>query len=221
MKHTLIVSGGHINLDFAREYMKQQEFDNVIAVDGGLLAADRLGLIPNIIVGDFDTVSPLLLYKYEQLDNIDIRRYRPEKDFSDTYIAVKAAIEEESLSIHIIGALGGRFDHSLANVQLLEYALENGIESMLVSEKNRIRLLGDKRQSILLEKRNSYYKYVSLLPFSDKVGGVTTRGMKYNLTNHDFYLRREISLGISNEIKEEIAEISIGSGELLLVESND
>lgn len=221
MKHTLIISGGHINLEFAGNYMKQNEFNRVIAVDGGLLAADRLGVVPDCIVGDFDTVSPLLLYKYEQMDNVTIKRYRPEKDYSDTYIAMKAAIEEESLSVHIIGALGGRFDHSLANVQLLQYALNHGIESILVSEKNRIRLLGDKRQNIILEKRNSPYKYVSLLPFTDKVSGVTTMGMKYNINNHDFYINKEISLGISNEILDEVAEIRIAGGQLLLVESND
>ena len=221
MDHTLIISGGHISLEFAREYLGRHHFDRVIAVDGGLLAADRLDVIPQCIVGDFDTVSPLLLYKYEQMENVVIKRFRPEKDYSDTYIAMKEAIEGDSISVHIIGALGGRFDHSLANVQLLRMALEHGIESMLVSEKNRIRLLGDKRQSITLSKRNSPYKYVSLIPFSEKVTAVTTKGMKYNVSNHDFSKYQEISMGISNELAAEEAEICIGSGELLLIESND
>lgn len=221
MNNTLIITGGDINLDFAGEYIKRNEFSLVIAVDGGLLAVDRLSLIPDYIVGDFDTVSPLLLYKYEKMEKINIIRFRPEKDFTDTYIAMTKAIEEDSFCIHILGGIGSRLDHTLANIQLLQYALEKGIEAILVNEKNRIRLLGDKRRSMTLVRADTLYKYVSLMPLTDKVTSVTTSGMKYNVNNHDFYLNREISMGVSNEIGEDIAEIKIAGGELLLIESRD
>lgn len=221
MNKTLILTGGDINLEFAAEYCMEHEFQMVIAVDAGLRAADRLSIIPDYIVGDFDTVSPLLLYKYENMKDIVIKRYKPEKDFTDTQIAVMKAIEENSFSIHILGGTGSRLDHTLANIQLLQSALECGIEAMIVSEKNRIRLLGDKRKSIILAKEDSGYKYVSLISLSEKVSSVTTTGMKYNVNNYDFYMDKNISIGVSNEIMEPKAEIKITDGKLLLIESND
>ena len=83
MNSVLIITGGNINIEFARKYVEGNEFSHVIAVDGGLLAAENMGIIPDLIVGDFDTVSPLLLYKYEKTEGVNIIRYRPEKDFSD------------------------------------------------------------------------------------------------------------------------------------------
>ena len=221
MHNTLIITGGTINLEFAREYLKLNHFTKVIAVDGGLLTADRLSIVPDYIVGDFDTVSPLLLYKYENMPQVEIIRYRPEKDFTDTYIAMKKAIEEDSFSIHILGATGSRLDHTLANIQLLQYAMQRGIDAIIASTKNRIRLLGDKRKSIVISKSESPYKYVSLIPFSKKVEMINTQGMKYEIKNFDLYLDKHISIGVSNEIVDQEATIRIGSGELLLIESND
>lgn len=221
MNKTLILTGGDIDLEFAGNYCREQEFNLVIAVDDGLRAADRLSVIPDYIVGDFDTVSPLLLYKYENMDNITIKRFKPDKDYTDTQIAVMRAIEENSFCIHILGGTGSRLDHTIANIQLLQSALECGIEAMIVSEKNRIRLLGDKRKQITLTKEESMYQYVSLIPLSEKVSSVTTRGMKYNVSDFDFYIDKNISMGVSNEIKEMEAEIKIADGKLLLIESND
>ena len=221
MNNTLIITGGTINIEFAKKYLNENEFTKIIAVDGGLHAADKLAVIPDYIVGDFDTVSPLLLYKYENMENVEIIRYRPEKDFTDTYIAMQKAIEENSFSIHILGGMGGRFDHTLANIQLLQYALHKGIEAVLVSPKNRVRLLGDKRRSIILRREETPYKYISLVPISESVKSVTTTGMKYNVKKFDFYIDKNISMGVSNELKNDEAEIHIASGELLLIESND
>ena len=103
----------------------------------------------------------------------------------------------------------------------MQPASEAGIDAMIVNENNRIRLLGYKRKKITLTKKNNNYKYVSLIPLSEKVTGITTKGMKYNISNYDFYIDKEISMGVSNEIEDEVAEITVVSGKLLLVESND
>ena len=136
MNNTLIITGGFINIEFAKKYLQNNEFSKVIAVDGGLLAADKLSVIPDYIVGDFDTVSPLLLYKYEKMSNVQIIRYRPEKDFTDTYIAVQKAIEENSFSIHILGGMGSRLDHTLANLSVTEYLADRGAHCIILSKKN-------------------------------------------------------------------------------------
>lgn len=221
MNNTLILTGGDLRPEFVKEYIKDKKFDIIIAVDGGLAVADKADVKPDYIVGDFDTVNSILLYKYEKMEEVKILRYKPEKDATDTGLAIQKAIEENSFSIHILGATGTRFDHTISNILLLQPASEAGIDAMIVNEKNRIRLLGYKRKRITLNKKDNNYKYVSLIPLSEKVTGITTKGMKYNISNYDFYIDKEISMGVSNEIEDEVAEISVMSGKLLLVESND
>lgn len=219
MKNTLIITGGDVDVDFLKKYYEENEFSLVIAADGGLRAADTLGIVPNYIVGDFDTISPLVLFKYEEMENVKIKRFRPKKDFTDTYIALMTAIEEESFAIHIIGGTGSRLDHTLANIQLLQVALNNGIEAIIVSRNNRIRLLGKKRHDIKIYKGE--YKYVSLIPLTDSVTGISTKGLEYNLEERDFYIDKDISLGVSNEILDKEAEVHIDNGTLILMETDD
>lgn len=219
MNKTLILTGGEIDIDFARNFIKNNKYNIVIAADAGLVIADKLSIIPDYIVGDFDTVNPLLMYKYEKDENVKIIRFKPEKDFTDTQIAVKKAIELNSVFIHILGGTGSRLDHTIANIYLLQSALEAGIDAMLVSKNNRIRLIGYSRKNIIIEK--SEYKYVSLIPLSDVVKKITTTGMKYNIENFDMYIDKQISLGVSNEILNNNATINIAEGKLLLIESID
>lgn len=219
MRKTLIITGGEVNLTFAKEYCEREEFNYYIVADNGLKVADALNIIPNYIVGDFDTVSPFLLSKYQNRENIILQQFRAEKDFTDTQAAVSIAIEGESSSIHILGATGSRLDHTLANILLLQTTLENGIETVIVGEHNRIRMLGNNFRCLTLRK--SEYKYVSLIPVSEVVTDITTAGMKYNVEHYDMYIDKEISRGVSNEISGKEGRVSIREGKLLIIESKD
>lgn len=217
MKETLIIAGGEISPEFAQDYCKNKAFDCYIAADNGLSVMHSMKITPNYIVGDFDTVSPLLLSQYEQREDIAIRRFRPEKDFTDMQAAVRIAIEEGSASIHILGGTGSRLDHTIANILLLQMASDKGIEAVLAGEHNQIRLLGKTCRSIILQRGD--YKYVSLIPLSPVVTDITMTGMKYNIEHYDMYMDREISRGVSNEISDEEGRITIGEGRLLVIES--
>lgn len=217
--HTLIVSGGTIELDFMKEYLSRHSFDCIIAVDGGLNTIARLNMVPSYVVGDFDTVTPEVLDCYRSNPNIKFIQYNPEKDYTDTQIAITKAIEIGSLSITIFGALGTRMDHTLSNVRLLYMPLELGIDAVIVNYHNRVRLLGVKRKEIELEK--SEYRYVSVLPFTETVTGLTLEGMKYPLKNYEMLAARDCSLGVSNEIVGECATIKLKTGKIILVESRD
>ncbi len=223
MKTALIITGGDINPEFATDYISKNQFDMIIAADGGLASAEEMNLIPDIILGDFDTVNPMLLSKYENRDDVEVIRFKPEKDYTDTHIAFKKALELQCYTIRVLGATGSRLDHTIANIQLMQYALEIGIDAEIVGDKNRIRLLGLKKRQVILQKDSDRYayQYVSLIPVSDQVTNVTTKGMKYNLTNYTFHIDRNVSLGVSNEILDEYASVSIGEGNLLVIESND
>lgn len=99
---TLIITGGNLNKDFTKEYLKKYSFDLIIAVDKGLEVLDKLEVKPNYIVGDFDSINKEILQKYKVHHNIKIITLNPEKDFTDTHVAINVAIENNSKEIIVL-----------------------------------------------------------------------------------------------------------------------
>jgi len=99
---TLIITGGNLNKDFTKEYLKKYSFDLIIAVDKGLEVLDNLEVKPNYIVGDFDSINKKVLDKYKKYSSIKIMTLNPEKDFTDTHVALNVAIENKSKEIIIL-----------------------------------------------------------------------------------------------------------------------
>lgn len=213
---TLIVTGGDINLEQLREYGEEYRKQNIIAVDKGLEKLSKLNITPTHVVGDFDSISKEILGQYQDNKQIIFHKYNPEKDNTDTDIAMKLAIGLKSDTITILGALGKRMDHSLANIHILKYALDAKIPCQIVDNYNRIYLIGDKHT---LYKNKTYGKYISLIPLTSRVEGITLKGFKYPLTNYSMPIG--LSLGISNEIIEKVASIEIRKGVLIVIESKD
>ena len=189
---------------------------NIIAGDRGLEALYQLKIIPNHVVGDFDSVSPEILKFYKKQSQIIFHTYHAEKDNTDTDIALQLAIKLKSSRITIMGALGRRMDHALANIHILKDALEANIPCQMIDEHNRIYLIN---KEMTLEKDKVYGKYVSLIPLTSTVEGLTLAGFKYPL--HDYTLPIGTSLGVSTEIIENIAHIKMDKGILIVIESRD
>jgi len=189
---------------------------NIIAGDKGLEALYQLKIIPNHVVGDFDSVSPEILEFYKKQSQIIFHTFNAEKDNTDTDIAFKLAIQLKSSKITILGALGKRMDHAIANIHILKDALEANIPCQIIDEHNRIYLIN---KEMTLEKDKVYGKYVSLIPLTSTVEGLTLTGFKYPL-NH-YTLPIGTSLGISNEIIGDIAHIEMKKGILIVIESRD
>ncbi len=216
MKRALIITGGTLNLEFAREYIRNLSYDCTIAVDNGLMYIDQLGLRPDVIVGDFDTASYDLVKKYRNMDCITILELVPEKDETDTETAVDYTIRMGYDEVIFLGAMGGRFDHTLGNLHMLYRLLQQKIQGIMVDEKNRISLSSS---SLSLRKEELFGTYVSLIPFTQQVEKLTLKGFKYPLW--DFLLQSGVSIGISNEVVEEKCEISFEQGILILIEAHD
>ena len=189
---------------------------NIIVCDRGLEALYKLKIIPNHVVGDFDSVSPEILEFYKKQSQIIFHTYHAEKDNTDTDIALKLAIRLKSSKITIMGALGKRMDHAIANIHILKDALEANIPCQIIDEHNRIYLIN---KEITLEKDKIYGKYVSLIPLTSEVEGITLTGFKYPLENYTLPIGT--SLGISNEIIEDRAHIEMKKGILIVIESRD
>ncbi len=213
--NVLIITGGRIEEKFLNDLLKREHFSLIIAADHGLVAVDKLGISPDYIVGDFDSVPETLLRRYRE-SMTPIETFPREKDKTDTQIAIEAALFHKATSIVLVGATGSRLDHTMANIHLLLLPLRLNINACILDENNKIYL---KQESFRIVKRKQHGNYVSLLPFSEEVNGLTLSGFHYPL-NH-ITLTAGSSLGISNEIIEEVAEVEFVNGTLLVIESMD
>lgn len=208
-----IITGGRLSKEVLESRLKEREDRLLIVVDGALEFTDALGLEPDYIVGDFDTVSAEVLGKYA---GRKILRHPPEKNQTDTELAMETALQAGCTAIELCGAFGSRIDHSLANIFLLQELLEKKISAAAYDENNKLYL---KQTGFTIKKEEQYGRFVSLLPLSESVENVTLRGFKYSLENQTFF--RKSTLGISNEITEEEAAVEFENGIFLVVESKD
>lgn len=216
----LIVTGGNIDRDFAFSFLKENQYDEVIAVDGGLAFADEAGLAISHLVGDFDTIGMAVLERYRYRPDITVHQFIPEKDYTDTDIAVKLAIklcgESSEKCVHILGGTGTRLDHVLANLQMLKKLMTEDIDGVVVDKNNQIRMICG---SCRLKKEGLFGKYVSLIPATAKLRGITLEGFKYPLDKAETGFGE--SLCVSNELVSEEGFITIEEGMAWLILSKD
>ena len=212
---TLIVSGGQVDDIFAFDWIKKEGYSYMIAADKGLEFFFRNDMWPDLIVGDYDSVDTESL-EYFKSKSVKIITLNPMKDDTDTEFAIRKAIAEGATSITLLGATGTRLDHVFGNVELLGIGLQEAVLIELVDAHNRIRMIDT---TLDLRKDTQFGKYVSLIPFSKEIKGVTLEGFKYPLK--EATLERFCTLGISNEIVDENATIRIGEGIALVIESRD
>ncbi len=213
---TLIIAGGEINLESLRKYLKKHQNLNIIAVDKGLEVIHQLQIKPNHIVGDFDSVLPSIIQYYQKIPQVIFHQYNPQKDNTDTDIALHLAICLKSSTITMMGALGKRMDHTLANIHILKAALEADIFCQIIDERNKIYLVKDEMK---IQKEQTKAKYISLIPLTTTVEGVTLTGFKYSLKDQTLFIGE--SLGVSNEIIQDCANIKLKKGILIVIESMD
>ena len=216
MKRCVIITGGSLDLEFAGNFLRENQFEKHIAVDAGLRQAEMLGMVPDLIVGDFDTVDPEVLARFRRREHIMWDVHQPEKDETDTELALRKAMALGCEEIAVLGATGGRADHMMGNVQLLYQCLQKGVFAYLADPQNKIYLLDGERE---YRKGQVWGKYISFLPLTEEVKGITLEGFKYPLREADISIGT--SLCISNELVEERGTITFEDGVLICVEAHD
>jgi len=199
-KRCIIISGGERS-----EITGINEGDFIIACDRGYEYAVNAHIVPDLAVGDFDSFSG----KIEP--GTVIREYPSEKDDTDTMIAVRYAVEHGFEEIAMFCALGGRLDHTYANLQAAAYAAKNGLMVTVYDSSTIIYTVHN--GSLRLPKRDGYS--VSLFSYTDRCENVSTKGLKYPL--NEAVLTNTFPIGVSNEWNDENAEVSVGSGILLVM----
>jgi thiamine pyrophosphokinase len=211
----IILCGGVIEDDFVLNMINEFKPDSIIAVDKGLNFLDCHNIEPNVIVGDFDSVDKGIISRYKEKDRIQIYQHESMKEWSDTELAIKVAIDLKLEELLILGATGKRLDHFWANVQSLKLALDAGVCGTILDSRNRIRLLdGD----FTLDKKESFGCYLSLFPLGGILTNITLEGVKYPMNNEE--LTPWNSRCVSNEIIDKM-KISFEKGIIVLMETKD
>ena len=206
---TYILTGGVIHPD--NIHITPAEGDLIIAADSGLNNAKALNLTVNVVVGDYDSLG----HTPEVDAGVEVITVPTEKDVTDTQLAVELALTRGATEVHIVGGLGGRLDHTLSNLAILEDLADKRVRAVIEDGQNRARLL--RNDSTILPR--SGYTYVSLLALDPLCKGVEIEGVKYPLKGAK--LERKFQYAVSNEITGNCCFISVRKGSLLIVESRD
>lgn len=191
-----------------------QEADILVGVDRGAWFLIENGHAPHLSIGDFDSVTK------EEKERIEANSRQFSscdpvmKDLTDTEMAFNWALQQQPGEIVLLGVLGTRFDHTLANVHLLAKGLEANIPCRIVDASNEIHLISER-----LDVTKDHYQHFSLLPLSPEVTGICLDGFQYPLQNAT--LRIGDTLGISNVLIGESGSIKLASGLLLVIKSSD
>lgn len=190
-----------------RSFLTRDDF--ILCADGGYEHARKLGVRPNLLIGDFDSM------RIPENAGCEICAFPPEKDDTDMLLALKAGLERGFREFLILGGLGGRLDHTVANFTVLAYALSHSARAVLRDEKNAAFLLRD--AAVRLPVCPGFK--MSVFPYGGGAQGVTLSGVKYPLRDYD--MEPYCTLGVSNEILPAGAEVTVKNGTLLLLLSKD
>lgn len=203
MRRCVIIGGADIgNYDFIRERISTDDY--FIFCDSGLKHQEKLGVTPNLIIGDFDS------YENPQVE-IETIVLPCEKDDTDTVFAVKEAVNRGFDDFLLIGAVGGRLDHTLCNVSILLKLYSIGKTAVIIDDYSDMQIVGRKTAFV-----DDSYAFFSLLNITGNAKGITVRNAKYPLKNAE--ITCDYQYGVSNEpLKGKITEITVKDGELLLI----
>ncbi len=211
MECTIVASGKFENTPQIIKLIKNSEC--IICADGGARHLRTLNIVPDILIGDFDSITPedITFLTSESIKTIS---FPSKKDKTDTELCIDWAIEHGANSITLIGVTGTRQDHTLANIFLLKKMALKKVKGKIIDKNNEIQIAVDK----LVIKGNPR-DFLSLIPISDRVRGIKLKGLEYPLDHDDILLGS--TLGISNRFLSNSASISVESGLLLVIKSKD
>ncbi|MCD6356655.1 MAG: thiamine diphosphokinase [Anaerolineaceae bacterium] len=185
--------------------------DYLVSADGGLRYLRALKLVPNLLVGDLDSIRTKDL-SFIKTNKVEVRKFPARKDQIDLELAINETIRRGYDDILVIGAVGGRIDQTLANIALLTKRWKKGVRIEFDDGHEHIFLIKSKRKII-----GRIGDTVSLLPHCKPVQGIVSTGLEYPLNGEALY--PEETRGISNVMTRKVAEIRLQTGELICIHS--
>ena len=204
MKRCIVIGSMPVELDL-KSFITPD--DLIYCADGGYLQASKQGIIPHIIVGDFDS-SP-----FPQNCTAEIVKLPVVKDDTDTYRIARMIVEQKFTHALFFGVTGGRFDHTFANLQMLKYLVSEGVQPIIYDKDTTFTAV--KSGKVVVEPQQNCY--FSVFSMDEVCTGVCERGGKYELD--DATITNDFPIGVSNEFRDKPVEISVEKGTLLIIVS--
>ena len=204
MKICIILNGEIKNYDYINSVILKGSYDYIICSDGGANHAYSMNIVPDYIIGDLDSVNGNII-EYYKSKKVKFEKFPTKKDETDTELCIELSDKLKAKEIHLIGALGGRIDHTIANINLLYYIRKRGITPKIISENEDIYIYGEIGDTI------------SILPIKNDAKGVTLNNLEYPLDDYDMEFSRP--LGISNVMTDVNCSIKVKEGSLIIIKN--
>lgn len=204
----LLFCGGKPYTEFNANILHQYSGAFIVAADSGLNALYALDIVPNMMIGDMDSVDPTILEAFRKA-GVEEAIYPARKNLTDTEIALELLIQKGFKKLILLGATGDRIDHSIANVFLLRKLCEAGIEAELITPGNRLFCIKESR-----ELRAEPGSTVSFIALTDVVTNVYLEGFEYKLTAENLYANQP-GRAVSNIASKPVQRVTFDSGILL------
>lgn len=210
----LVTNGTCSEPEYYRDFIMQNSSENsiLIGIDGGSNILRDLGIVPNLILGDMDSISKEN-YNYFAEQDTEFLIFPKNKDKTDTQIAIEHAIENGFNEIYVINETGNRLDHFISNIYMLVKFYKQ-VDIKIVNNRNLI-FLSDSE----FELEGHPGQYISLIPLNEKVTAASSEGLKFPII--DTVLIRGETTGVSNEFIEDTCFVKISSGTLIVILSKD
>lgn len=210
MKACILLNGEVDNLNYIKDIIDNNDYRYIICADGGAKHLYKLNIVPNYIIGDLDSLEESIINYYKN-KGVDFKKFPKRKDETDAQLCIHLAKDLNASEIHLLGALGGRIDHTIANINLMYYIKELGINPIIKSKVEDIYMI-DSEFINIMGKRGDI---ISIIPAKGDVSGVTLKNLEYPLENATIKYGNPI--GISNVMKSNQCSIKVKNGCLIIV----
>lgn len=210
MKACIVLNGEIKDYKFVEANLKENKYDFIICADGGAKHLHKINIKPDYILGDLDSLSPQII-KYYKENNVKFTQFPSRKDETDAELCINLAKDLDVEKIHIIGALGGRIDHTIANINLMYYIKQLGINPVVQTSEEDIFLVSNEIAIIQGNKGDT----ISIIPIKADAKGVTLENLEYPLSN--FKMDYGKPIGISNIMTKDECKITVEEGNLIVI----
>ena len=210
MKSCIILNGKIQDYNKIKEVIIKEKYDYIICADGGANHAYNMDIIPNYIIGDLDSINKDIVKHYKTY-KVKFEQFPTKKNETDSELCIYLSDKLKTKELHLIGALGGRIDHTIANINLLYYIRQMDIVPKIISEYEEIYIASNEEISVQGKKGDT----ISIIPIKGDANGVTLKNLEYSLENYN--MKFSVPLGISNIMLDSKCNIKVNEGNLIVI----
>lgn len=212
MKICILLNGEIKDYEYINKIILNNNYDYIIGSDGGANHAYKMNIVPDYIIGDLDSINNNIIDYYKN-KNVKFEKFPTKKDETDTELCIELSKKLQAKEIHLIGALGGRIDHTIANINLLYYIRKRGIKPKIISDKEEIYIAMCEEVNVYGEVGNT----ISIIPIKSDAKGISLKNLEYPLDNYN--MEFSSPLGISNVMIDTYCSVKVNEGTLIIIKN--